>query len=143
MASRTTHFEAFVLAHPRQPHPESLSWESERTDRYNRAHWLVINELGRRPADDAALEDVNRFTASGGEQRMFARTWPSGRVDARRTGNTFDVRTRGVARFTLLLSPDVIEFSAPIVVRVDGNVAFSCPLHESLRTLLGVARPRS
>ncbi len=134
--SERSHFEAFVMAHPRQPHPESLSWESERTDRYNRAHWLVINGLGRRPADDAALEDVNRFTASGGEQRMFARTWPSGRVDARRTGNTFDVRTRGVARFTLLLSPDVIEFSAPIVVRVNGNVAFSGPLHESVRTLL-------
>jgi predicted esterase len=131
-----SHFEAFVTAHPRQPHPESLSWESERTDRYNRAHWLVINELGRRPADDAALEDVNRFTASGGEQRMFARTWPSGRVDARRNGNTFDVRTRGVTRFTLLLSPDVIEFSAPIVVRVNGNVASSGPLHESVRTLL-------
>jgi predicted esterase len=129
-------FEAFVNAHPRQPHPESLSWESERTDRYNRAHWLVINELGRRTSDDASLEDVNRFVAGGGEQRMFARTWPSGRVDARRTDNTFDVRSRGVARFTLLLSPDVIDFKAPVVVRVNGAVAFNGLVSESVRTLL-------
>jgi predicted esterase len=75
-------FETFAKEHPRQPHPESVSWESERTDRYNRAHWVVVNELGRRPGDDPTLEDVNRFVAAGGEQRMFSRTWPSGRIDA-------------------------------------------------------------
>ena len=129
-------FETFVKTHPRQPHPDALSWESERTDRYNRAHWVVINELGRRPADEGALEDVNRFVAAGGEQRMFSRTWPSGRIDAKRSGNTFEVRSRGVARFTLLLSPDAVDFSAPVVVRVNGAVVFSGPVRESVRTLL-------
>jgi predicted esterase len=130
------HFEAFVAAHPRQPHPEAVSWETERTDRYNRAHWLVITELGRRPTDDGALEDVNRFVSSGGEQRMFGRTWPSGRVDARRVGNTFEARTRGVAGFTLLLSPDAVDFSAPVVVRVNGAVVASGLVTENLQTLL-------
>jgi dienelactone hydrolase len=39
-------FEAFVADHPRDPLPDKISWETERTDRYNRAHWLVIDRLG-------------------------------------------------------------------------------------------------
>ena len=39
-------FEAFVDDHPRDPLPDKISWETERTDRYNRAHWLVIDRLG-------------------------------------------------------------------------------------------------
>lgn len=129
-------FEAFVRAHPRQPHPTAISWETERTDRYNRAHWLLITELGRRSSDSDALADVNRFGAPGGEQRMYARTWPSGRVDVRRAGNTFEARTRGVAAFTLLLGPDAIDFTRPVVVRVNGSVVFDGPVAEDLRALL-------
>ena len=129
-------FQQFVTAHPRKPHPEAVSWESERTDRYNRAHWLVIDQLGRRPGDATGLEDVNRFTGQGGEQRMYARTWPSGRVDARRSGNTYEVRTRGVAAFTLLLSPDAIDTARQVNVRVNGSVVFDGTVTESLRTLL-------
>jgi membrane-associated protease RseP (regulator of RpoE activity) len=39
-------FEAFVVDHPRDPLPDKLSWETERTDRDNRAHWLIIDKLG-------------------------------------------------------------------------------------------------
>ena len=39
-------FEQFVHDHPREPLPDSLSWQTERTDRFNRAHWLVIDRLG-------------------------------------------------------------------------------------------------
>ena len=45
----------------------------------------------------------------GPARRLFQRRRPSGRVDVTRSGNRFDVRTRGVARFTLLLSPDVVD----------------------------------
>ncbi|MEO8361153.1 MAG: PDZ domain-containing protein [Vicinamibacteria bacterium] len=37
--------DAFEEDHPRDPQPESLSWETERTDRYNRVSWLVIDRL--------------------------------------------------------------------------------------------------
>ena len=47
-------FEAFIADHPRDPLPDRLSWETERTDRYNRAHWLVIDRLG----DVAGQTDV-------------------------------------------------------------------------------------
>ncbi|MCC7178583.1 MAG: hypothetical protein IT177_09355 [Acidobacteria bacterium] len=129
-------FERFVREHPRDPHPAFLSWESERTDRYNRAHWLVIDQLGRRPGDDTALTDVNTFGVEGGSQRMFVRTWPSGRVDVRRQGNRFEARTRGVSAFRLLLSPEVVDLAAPITVVVNNSVLFNAVVPEDLRTLL-------
>jgi predicted esterase len=51
-------YEAFVDGHPRDPLPDKLSWETERTDRYNRAHWLVIDRLGD-VAGQAKLADSN------------------------------------------------------------------------------------
>ena len=38
--------DAFMTERARRPLPARLSWETERTDRHNRAHWLVITELG-------------------------------------------------------------------------------------------------
>ena len=51
-------FEAFVHDHPREPLPDRLSWQTDRTDRYNRAHWLVIDRLGG-TQDDSRLPDTN------------------------------------------------------------------------------------
>jgi predicted peptidase len=39
-------FEKFVSDHPRDPHPQKLTWEAA-TPEHNRAHWLVIDELGQ------------------------------------------------------------------------------------------------
>jgi len=41
-----------------------------------------------------------------------------------RNDNAFEARTRGVKAFTLLLSPDAIDFARPISVKVNGRVAF-------------------
>ena len=54
-------FEQFVRTHPREAHPAALSWETERVDRSNRAHWLVIDRLGP-GSDDASFRDVEIFT---------------------------------------------------------------------------------
>jgi PDZ domain len=51
-------YEAFVDDHPRDPLPDKLTWETERVDRYNRAHWLVIDKLGP-VAGDSSLTDSN------------------------------------------------------------------------------------
>ena len=37
----------------------------------------------------------------------------------------FDVKTRGVQAFTLLLSPDVIDFDEPVQVTVNGRRVFA------------------
>lgn len=38
--------ESFVHDHPREPLPDTISWQTERVDRFNRAHWLIIDRLG-------------------------------------------------------------------------------------------------
>ena len=88
--------ERFVAEHPREPHPAKLCWETERTDRYNRVDWLIIDKV----------------------------QGPSGRVDVTRRGNVIEAATRGVRTFTLLLSPDAFDFAAPVVVTVNGREAF-------------------
>ena len=119
-------FEYFVTQHPRLPHPARLSWETERTDRYNRVDWLVITELGQTRSDQR-LDDLN--------PGLFPRTRPSGRVDIVRTGNSFEARARGVRKFTLLLSPDVIDFSKPVTAVVNGRTAFHGTVEKDRRTL--------
>jgi poly(3-hydroxybutyrate) depolymerase len=128
-------FEAFLAAHPRVAHPERISWETERTDRYNRFRWLVIDQLGAR-GSDVALADVNRYLrAPGREVELFDRRRPSGRADAVRRGNAFEVQTRGVRQLTLLLSPDVIDFDKPVRVTVNSRIVHDAVVGRDVATL--------
>lgn len=125
----------FVAEHSRVAHPPTISWTTERTDRYNRFRWLVIDQLGAR-ASDSALQDVNTFEIQGRRMQLFSRRRPFGRVDVTRHGNTFDAKTRGVTRVTLLLSPDAIDFDQPVQVNVNGKPAYSGPVKRDAGTLL-------
>jgi predicted esterase len=128
-------FMNFVATHARVAHPASISWTTERTDRYNRFRWLVIEQLGARPTD-VDLKDVNTFEVQGRRVQLFSRRRPSGRVDITRAGNAFDARTHGVSRFTLLLSPDVIDFDQPVQVNVNGRPVYSGRVKRDLGTLV-------
>jgi predicted esterase len=118
-------FEQFVRQHPRQAHPERLSWETELTDRYNRVHWLVIDRLG-------ATETSGTFT----EEEFFPRRKPSGRADLVRRANTIESQTRDVRDLTLLLSPEVFDFDEPITVMVNGREMFKDRVTKDVATLL-------
>jgi poly(3-hydroxybutyrate) depolymerase len=132
-------YEAFLASHPRVAHPASVSWETERVDRYNRFRWLVIDRLGARPGD-TPLADVNEFSPTPIRVvPLYNRDRPSGRVDATRKGNQFDVKTRGVQAFTLLLSPDVVDFDQPVQVTVNGARAFAGTVKRDVATLLAWA----
>jgi hypothetical protein len=127
--------EAYLTAHPRAAHPATISWETERTDRYNRFRWLVIDRLGRR-GSDVALDDVNTYQrAPGREADLFARSKPSGRVDVARKGNTFEVRSRGVQQLTLLLSPNAVDFGKPVRVVVNGRSVHDAIVNKDVATL--------
>jgi len=135
-------YEMFVHTHPRPAHPERLSWETDRTDRFNRVRWLVIDKLAPAPRTSAsraeALEDVNVFTYGASKMNIFPRRRPvpSGRVDVERRGNGFSATTRGVSDFTLLVSPDVIDFAKPVQVTVNGAQVLSGLVRKDLPTLL-------
>jgi len=119
-------FEKFVREHARVAHPAKLSWETERVDKFNRIRWLVINELRQDAGRDTTLKDMG----------FFQHTKRSGRVDVVRTGNAFEAKTRDVAAFTLLLSPDAIDFSKLVTVTVNGKPAFSGLVTRDAATLL-------
>ncbi len=67
---------------------------------------------------------------------IFASSAPSGRVDLVREGNTIRATTRGVGAFTLLLSPDAIDFAKPVTVIADGKTVFQGGVQKRLDTLL-------
>jgi dienelactone hydrolase len=130
-------FESFVSTHHRDPNPATVSWETERTDRYNRFRWIVIDSLGGR-SSDAALADADRYDAVAGlvSRMLFERPKDSGRADAVRKGNSIEARTRGVRSFTLLLSPDVIDFARPVTVTVNGRKVHDALVKKDVDTLL-------
>ena len=59
-------FEAFVRAHPRQPLPDTLTWETSDSSKHNRAHWLVIDELGSVKDEAKSLPDLNEMAMAAG-----------------------------------------------------------------------------
>ena len=70
---------------------------------------------------------------------LFPTGRAAGRVDLVREGNTVRATTRGVAAFTLLLSPDVFDLSRPITVVADGRTVFNGPVRKSVETLVSWA----
>jgi poly(3-hydroxybutyrate) depolymerase len=72
-------------------------------------------------------------------RHLFSRAGASGRVDLTRSGNTVTAATRGVAAFTLLLSPDQFDFSQPVRVVANGRTVFAAKVQKDLRTLLKYA----
>jgi hypothetical protein len=67
---------------------------------------------------------------------LFEHTRPSGRVDVVREGNAVRATTRGVAAFTLLLSPGAFDFGRPIKVVADGRTVFDGRVKPSVATLM-------
>ena len=72
-------------------------------------------------------------------KHLFARGGTSGRVDLVRAGNVMTATTRGVAAFTLLLSPDQFDFAKPVKVVANGRTVFDGKVEKNLRTLLTYA----
>lgn len=117
LAQETSAIERFKQTHPRDPFPETVQWVADRDDRYNRNHWVRIDTLSL--ADRPSL------------------------LRASRTGNTIQVTTRGVSRFTLLLNPEEVDFSSPLLVSINGRVVLAEPVAQEAETLLdGAARER-
>ena len=206
--------DAFVVARTRLPLPDRLVWETESAERFNRAHWLVITELGS-VGGEAGFDDFNEiaprapsvpigFNQLGllegggivlidivagsiaesagvlagdvlvgvngravatvddlreavqaprdglgmdvevereGERLAFVltppddlpaqpgriafpRPDPAGRVQLLRNGNEIRAATRGVRRYTLLLSPEQFDFQQPIRVLTNDVLSF-------------------
>lgn len=102
--------EAFKAASIRDPLPDSLVWTTNQVAHYNRNHWLVIEQI-RAQGEPATIE-------------------------IKRRGNTFDVETNYVRKFSLLLNPEEVDFSRPIVVNINGEEVHKQLIEQSSATLL-------
>jgi predicted esterase len=132
-------FETFVREHPRNPYPDTVTWEAADRDLPSRAHWIVIDRIKPAAASEPRLEpDLNVFSGAGTNhgRELFVRSRPSGRVDAVRRGNTVELTTRGVTELTVLLSPEVFDFSQPIRVTANGRSVADGIQQPSLATLM-------
>lgn len=102
--------EAFKAENPRDPFPDHIEWVADRTDRYNRNHWLLVNKRSKR-----------------GSPAIMAVT---------RTDNNFNVSADGAEEFTLLLNPSEVNFDENIVVTANGEVVFDEKVSPNANTLL-------
>ncbi len=110
----TPDIEAFKAANPRDPLPDHLQWVTDRVDRYNRNHWLVINNRSKQ-GSPAVMEVI-------------------------RDGNQFNVMADGAGEFTLLLNPEEINFAEPIRVIVNDATLFNEKVEMNASTLFKWAR---
>jgi hypothetical protein len=136
-------FERFVGDHPRVPYPDQLTLESAGEEAANRAHWLIVDRVSPQTTGAAALPDLNdmaRWRITRGIDKhtrpLFDRPKQWGRVDLVKTGNLVEATTRGVSEFTLLISPDVFDFSQAIKVTANGATIYDGRVEKSLATLM-------
>ncbi len=69
-------------------------------------------------------------------RQVFPHPEPSGRVQLVRDGNQIAVVTRGVSRYTLLLSPEQFDFTQPFQVSTNEVLSFEGMVEPSPETLL-------
>lgn len=96
-------FEAFVAAHPRDPLPAKLVWETDGNPRSNRASWLVIDRLRPR-GPEVPLTDLN--------QRVVG------------TSKNFGIRTAGMRITTVVANSNAAAIGllpGDIVTNVNGR----------------------
>ena len=118
-------FEDFVREHPRNPLPDRLMWETSETGPSGRLHWVLFDSIGPQRGEESEPADL-----------VFRHRARSGRILLERKGNTVEATTRGIAEFTLLLSPAQFDFAQPIKVTTNGHSAFEGRVEKSLATLV-------
>jgi hypothetical protein len=126
----------FLEAHVRRPYPDVVDWQVDpsRKDHDGRfpadtCRWLRVLETGASQSR-GALED--------GEARLLRADLP--RVRARREGNRIDVQTRGVKRYAVLVSDEMLDLAQDVEVRTNGHLSFRGRVAPDARTILEEAR---
>lgn len=127
--------EKFLAAHPRNPFPDSLTWQTEDL-RYNRNHWVLINALGTTRHFEASLNDENLVFLRGNSETAYKRDSAYGLIRVKKTGNVVRVSTRDVKNYTLLFSPDHFDFSKEVEVYTNGLLSYRGMLSKELETLM-------
>jgi|GEM_PF-1889396 predicted esterase len=126
---------AFRVNHKRNPFPDRIVFATEKPDTLGRKFWIRIVKLGR-VKGETDLEDSNTIESDSVGYPAFARKMRFGQVDATKDGNTVYVKTRGVKKYSLLLSPEHFDFSKPIRLFTNNTLSFEGLVEKDTKTLL-------
>ncbi len=126
----------FLAAHTREPFPKTVHWcvdptRGETATKYpaNTFRWIRIEEVG-------ATESRHAFEDAG--KGLLRADLP--RIEATREGNRISVRASGVTKYTVLLSPGMVDFAKPVTIETNGVPSFEGMIAADARTVLEEAR---
>ncbi len=127
---------AFIKKHPRDPLPKVVEWHIdpekagyEKGFPANTFRWIRIDEGGS-TASNTTFDDAGT---------LIRGNFPRIRAE-KMDGNLVDVKTRGVKRFTVLLSDEMFDLSAPIMIDVNGKRLFTGIVAPDARAILTETR---
>jgi predicted esterase len=109
--------QRFYASYRRVPFPVTLVWHTESVEVFNRCHNVVIRKI---KAESGTGPDVNELPG-GAKAQAFFREPVTGYVRVQHEGNTYRVETHGVARLTLLIGVDQIDWGKPVLVELNGS----------------------
>jgi dipeptidyl aminopeptidase/acylaminoacyl peptidase len=128
--------QTFLKAHVRDPFPKKVEWvlDPSVTDPVETAiagtfRWIRVDAAGA-TTSSTSFEDASTGLLRG--------DFP--RIEATRNGNRIDVRTSGVARYTVLVAPEMIDPKKDLEVRTNGKLSWRGKAEPDARTILEEAR---
>lgn len=120
----------------RNPFHHSIHWECDNI-KYGRCDWLQITALDTTTKKAAWQKEINfqikKWVVLDNKENSFIRDtlvyafkFPkrSGAIKADFKNNVFTVETSDVKSFSILLSPEMVDFSKPVTVIVNGKFYF-------------------
>ena len=121
--------DAFEEAHPRNPLPDRLSWETERVDRYNRVAWLVVDRLDA-AKNEGVFADENTIEIQ--DPSDFGLRVDSRRDDGRKV---IDVIEGTTAEAMGMKKGDTILRMGPVTIRSTADMGRAFDEHPAGRPL--------
>lgn len=126
---------AFLKDHVRDPFPREVVWQWEPGEGYesgfpaNSFRWIRIEETGAADSN-AVFDDPPRSLLRRGIPRLRAR----------REGNRIEVETRGVVRYSILVSDAMLDLDQEVEVVTNGSSSFRGTVTPDARVILEEAR---
>jgi hypothetical protein len=105
-------------------------WNASRDTPSPDCHWLTIRETGDSTIEFDTVErdgpapawNESREDFEAQSFRIVSNTFKAGVVDAKLTGkNRFEIETQNIKQFSIWLHPEMIDFSQPVRVIVNGE----------------------
>ncbi len=125
----------FINTHIRDPFPNKILFATEQPDTFNRKFWVKIDKIGK-TKENGILDDINQIKINNKTYQLFPRRKPFGQIEVIKEGNTVLVKTKGIKKYTLLISLDHFDTKKPIIVYTNNKLSFEGILPKNLKVLL-------